>query len=163
MAPMRSYFGIAFVGLFLSGSSAASTACSPCKVSGQDPVPFTGGLTNESRTVYQTGEVDGEMLHFPQGRTYQLFHGLGTTPVDVSTFVSFRPRLTEDGDTEDKTKPNNVAESSGNIAVIEAWNEDYVQVRNDTCAEFYLRAVIIADPDLAAVASIGGAAGAAGR
>lgn len=148
------------VALCFTGGSAATTACSPCRVGGQESVTFEGGITNESRTVYQTGEVDAEMLHFPQGRIYDLVHGLGTTPVSVDLFLSFRSRLTETGDTEDKTEPNNVAPSAGNQAVIEAWNDEVITVRNDTCAEFYLRAVVIADPDLAAVASIGGAAGA---
>jgi len=100
------------------------------------------------------------MLHFPQGRTYDLMHGLGTVPVSVDVFLSFRDRLTSTGSKDDKTQPNNVAESAGNQAVIEVWDEERIRVRNDTCAEFYLRAVVIADPDLASMASIGGGAGA---
>jgi len=123
-------------------------------------VVFTDGLTNESLTVYQTGGVADEMLHFPQGRTYDLVHGLGTVPVSVNVFLSFRDRLTSSGNKKDKTQPNNVAESAGNQAVIEVWDDQEIRVRNDTCAEFYMRAVVIADPDLAGVASIGGGAGA---
>lgn len=100
------------------------------------------------------------MLHFPQGRTYDLVHGLGYTPTDVNIFLSFRERLTESGDKDDKTEPNNVAQSAGNQAVIELWNDEVIRVRNDTCAEFYLRAVVVGDPDLAAQSALGGAAGA---
>jgi hypothetical protein len=160
---MRSSLGATLAALFLTGGSASSTGCSPCRVGGQEEVVFTEGITNESRTLYQTGEVDAEMLHFPQGRTYDLMHGLGSTPVDLTIFVSFRSKLTASGDKDSKTKPNNVAESAGNQAVIEVWNDEIVRVRNDTCAEFYMRAVIVADPDLAAIASIGGAAGAPGE
>src|SRR5690606_22123482 len=120
-SPMRSFLGVALVALTLGGSSTASTACSPCRVGGQDPVVFTDGLTNESLTVYQTGGVADEMLHFPQGRTYDLVHGLGTVPVSVNVFLSFRDRLTSSGNKKDKTQPNNVAESAGNQAVIEVW------------------------------------------
>lgn len=157
---MRSFLGVSLLALAVGGSSTASTACSPCRVGGQDPVEFTEGLTNQSRTVYQTGGVSDEMLHFPQGRTYDLMHGLGTVPVSVDVFLSFRDRLTSTGSKDDKTQPNNVAESAGNQAVIEVWDEERIRVRNDTCAEFYLRAVVIADPDLASMASIGGGAGA---
>lgn len=160
---MRSYLGATFAALFLTGGSASSTACSPCRVGGQDPVPFTEGTTNEARTYYETARPDEEMLHFPQGRIYELHHGLGYQPLDIDIFLSFAKRLTATGDTEDKTKPNNIAETAGNQAVIQAWNDEFITVRNDTCAEFYLRAVIIGDPELAAIASIGGAAGASGE
>jgi hypothetical protein len=158
---MRSFLGVIFAALAVGGSSTASTACSPCRVGGQDPVVFTDGMTNQSLTVYQTGGVGDEMLHFPQGRTYQLVHGLGTTPVSVDIFLSFRSELSESADDrEDRVEPNNVSPSAGNQAVIEIWNDEIIQVRNDTCAEFYLRAVVIADPDLASMASIDGGAGA---
>jgi hypothetical protein len=125
-------------------------------------VDYTDGNTNSSRTLYETARPDEEMLHFPQGRTYRLYHGFGYRPADLTVFLSFRPRLTSSGDKEDKTNPNNVSESAGNQAVIEAWTENYIQVRNDTCAEFYMRAVIVGDRELAETTSgMGGAAGAA--
>ncbi len=157
---MRSLFGACLFGLFFTGGSAATVACSPCKVGGQDPVRYTDGNTNASRTLYETMAADEEMLHFPQGRTYDLVHGLGYRPHDVNIFLSFRERLTATGDTEDKTEPNNVAQSAGNQAVIQVWNDEIIQVRNDTCAEFYMRAVVIGDPELAATQALGGAAGA---
>lgn len=161
---MRSYLGATFTALFLTGGSASSTACSPCRVGGQESVEFTEGTTNGARTYYETARPDEEMLHFPQGRTYELHHGLGYQPLDINIFLSFRSRLSaSDDDRLDKTEPNNLAETAGNQAVIEAWNDEYITVRNDTCAEFYLRAVIIGDPELASVASIGGAAGATGE
>lgn len=160
---MRSYLGATCVALLLSGSSASSTACSPCRVGGQDPVNYTAGTTNKERTYYETGRPDDEMLHFPQGRKYALFHGFGYQPIDINVFLSFRKQLSATGAKNDKNKPNNVAESAGNQAVIEAWDDEKIILRNDTCAEFYLRAVIVGDPDFAAIASIGGAAGAASQ
>ena len=123
-------------------------------------MPYRGGSANESRTIYQSGEVDEEMLHFPQGRIYDFEHGLGARPVSVDIFLSFSEQLTESGDTDNKTRPNNVAPSAGNQAVIELWDEEIIRVRNDTCAEFYLRIVATADPD--DVEENLGASGAAG-
>jgi hypothetical protein len=156
--------GAVLLASFLTGGSASTMACSPCSVHGQAAIEFLGGETNESGTVYQTGAPDGEMLYFPEGRTYDLVHGLGVSPASVDLYVSFRRELTQTGDPEDKTAPNNVAPSAGNQAVIEVWNDRIIRVRNDTCAEFYLRAVAIADPDeVAALDSLGGAGGAAGE
>jgi hypothetical protein len=159
---MRYAWGTALLALFFTGGSTVTVACSPCSVRGQDPIDFTSGITNESRTVYQTGAPDDEMLHFPQGRTYNLVHGLGTVPVGIELFVSFREQLERSGDTEDKTEPNNVSPSAGNQTVIQVWDDEFIQVRNDTCAELYLRAVIIADPDEVVSGNLGGAAGAPG-
>lgn len=161
---MRSYFGASLTALLLTSSSASSTACSPCRVGGQKSIAYTEGTTNEARTYYETARPDEEMLHFPQGRTYKLYHGFGYQPLDINIFLSFRDQLSPSNDDRlDKTEPNNLAETAGNQAVIEAWNDEVITVRNDTCAEFYLRAVIIGDPEFAAIASIGGAAGAAGE
>jgi hypothetical protein len=149
--------------LCLTSGTAAGFGCSNCQTTGQDVLPYTEGIVNESGTIYQTSEVEGVMLHFPQGRTYALEHGLGVRPVTVDIYLSFRDRLSKNGDSTDKTRPNNVAPTAGNQAVIEVWNDEVIQIRNDTCAEFYLRLVAMADPDdVARAASLSGAAGAAG-
>jgi hypothetical protein len=159
---MRSFLGASLAAIFLTGGTSATVACSPCSVGGQDAVEFTSGKVNESRTVYQTGGPGDEMLHFPEGRTYKLVHNLGVTPVSVDLYLSFRERLTSKGGKNDDTQPNNVSPTAGNQAVIEDWNDEFIQVRNDTCAEFYLRAVVTADPDEAALLDgLGGGAGAA--
>lgn len=158
---MRASLGAVLFALLLTGSSTSTIACSPCRVGGQDAIEYLGGTTNESRTVYQTAAPDEEMLYFPQGRTYDLVHGLGVSPASVDLFVSFKRRLEDSSeDSDDKTEPNNVAPSAGNQAVIELWTDEIIRVRNDTCAEFYLRAVVWADPD--EVSALGGAAGAPG-
>lgn len=135
------------VALFFTGGATGTLACSPCKVRGQTPTEYTDGIVNASETIYQSSAVDAEMLHFPQGRTYDLYHGLKSRPVTVDVFLSFRESLDPDGDPEDKTEPNNLSPSAGNSAVIEVWDEEIIRIRNDTCAEFYLRVVALADPD----------------
>ncbi len=145
--------------LCFTGGSTGTLACSPCRVRGQTPIEFTDGIVNASGTIYQSTEVDAEMLHFPQGRTYDFIHRLGSRPVTVDVFLSFRESLDPDGDPEDKTEPNNLSPSAGNSAVIQIWDEERIQIRNDTCAEFYLRVVALADPDAAGDAGAAGAPG----
>ena len=122
---------------------------------------YEGGTTNASQTIFESSDPEDLMLHFPQGRTYQFRHGLGTTPTAVNIYVSFCEQLTKCGSADSKTNPNNVSLAAGNEALIEVWNEDMIQIRNDTCENnFYVRVVAIADPD--AERSDGGASGAGG-
>jgi hypothetical protein len=108
--------------------------CSPpCETSDTDPVRFEGGTT--SAGVYQTSAWEGPYLHFPGGRRYQLVHGLGTTPPLVASYVSIAKQPFKD---------NNASENAGNQGVIELVNDEIIQIRNDTCAEFYLRVVAYA-------------------
>lgn len=118
--------------------------CGSCDTSGGEPVLFTEGFVNDSRTAYQTNRFDEEYLHFPSGRTFDLIHGLATTPYLIQSYVAFDPNPLARSD-EDNT--NNTAESAGNQVVIEASTPERIRVRNDTCAELYLRVVALADPD----------------
>lgn len=136
----------------------AVSGCGGCDVGGQTPLEFTDGITNGARTIYETGAPTGDMLHFPPGRTYDLVHGLRARPVTVNSFISFTKRLTPDGDGTDTTKPNHVAESAGNAVVIERWDDEKIRVRNDSCGEFYVRIVALADG--APSSAEGGAGGA---
>src|SRR5690606_15559215 len=101
---MRSaWWGNLLVGLCLTSGTSAQLGCSDCRVSGQSPHVYEEGITNASRTIYQSSAPDGEMLHFPQGRIYQFRHGLGVARVSVDVFLSFKPQLTEGGDTTSNT------------------------------------------------------------
>jgi hypothetical protein len=112
------------------------TGCGGCDTGGQSPIEYRGGSVNTAGTVYETTDINGEYLHFPAGRVYDLVHGLVTAPYKVTTYVSFDAQLSED---------NNIAESAGNQVVIEKVDSSVVRLRNDTCAEFYLRAVAEAE------------------
>lgn len=160
---MRSIWGASLVGIFLSGGSAATLGCSDCSVSGQEPIAYDGGTVNPTRTVFESGAPNDEMLYFPQGRVYRFEHGLSAIPYDVQVFLSFRDQLipedeATDEDNTNKTKPNNVGENAGNQAVIEVWDDKVIQIRNDTCAEFYMRVVAVADPTLVPAGGAGGQA-----
>lgn len=103
----------------------------------EDPVTFDGG-NHIGTTTYETSSWEGPFLHFPPGRRLIVRHGLGAPP-EVKSYLSFSEKGLNDA--------NNVAESAGNQLVIEVVNADVVQVRNDSCAEFYVRLVATITPD----------------
>jgi hypothetical protein len=117
------------------------SGCGSCRTRGYDPIEFNGGATEGN--TYITSGVSDEYLHFPPGRTYDLMHELGTTPSSVHSWVSFR-RVIDQGETE-RGSSGNYAESAGNQVVVECQDEQRVRVRNDTCADFYLRVEARAD------------------
>lgn len=120
----------------------AVVGCGSCDTSGQDPITYRDGLTNESRTYYETSPIDGEYLHFPAGRVYELEHNLRALPFAIDAYLAFspNPNSSNGGD--------GFAPSAGNQTILNA-DERFIFVRNDTCAEFYLRVVAFADPDAA--------------
>ncbi len=77
---MRSMIGACLVALCFSGGSAATLGCSDCSTSGQVPLSYTAGTLNKSGTIYETMGPMDEMLHFPQGRIYEIssWHGSDT-------------------------------------------------------------------------------------
>ncbi len=107
--------------------------CSPpCETASEDPVFFKGGEYVATCSTYETSPWGGPYLHFPGGRRYRIYHGLGQVPPVVNTYVAFH---------ESPIPGNNVSENTGNQGVIEDVNADYIQIRNDTCADLYLRVV----------------------
>lgn len=154
---MRRTWTSLFFGLCVTSSSYGGLGCSDCSVGGQDPVRYDGGVTNQSRSMYQSSEIGSPYLHFPQGRTYQFYHGLGRAPATVNVFTSFCEEL-EGEDDNCKSNTRNVAPSAGNLSVIEVWDEEMIQIRNDTCeSQLYVRLVAVADPDQEIAGGAGGA------
>lgn len=131
---------LALAGLFASGA----TACGACDTTGQDPIHYTDGITTRSEPVwiYESTAVNDEWLHFPAGRIYDLVHGLPGTPQTWSADVSFDRRLEPTSGSGTASNPNNAAPTAGNQVVVDAkWGPDIVRIRNDTCAEVYVRFV----------------------
>ncbi len=129
---MRQARGPVFVLIAGLGVAPLSTGClsSDCDRDGGRPQRYSGGNTNAGGSFYESSRIEGPLLYFPSGRTYRLEHGLSEVPVEYSVVVSF---------TEHPLEGGGVAESAGNQAVVEDINEDYIQVRNDTCADFFMR------------------------
>ena len=121
------------------GLSGLSTACSPpCDTADSDKtVTYSKGTVDPSETVYESSPWNGPYLHFPAGRRFSLEHHLKKTPSLVNTYLAFDERPLPGG---------NTSESAGNQAVIERVDDQVIVVRNDTCAEFWLRVVAIASP-----------------
>lgn len=115
-----------------------AAACSPpCETADSDPVRFVGGSVTADGSTYSTSAWEGPYLHFPSGRRFQIEHHLGVTPPIVVTYLAFG---------EKPLPGNNASESAGNQAVIERVDDEIIQVRNDTCSEFWLRVVAMAAP-----------------
>ena len=125
-----------------------TTGCgTTCDREDAEQIRFEGGSVNASATVYETSGWQGPLLHFPTGRRFVLVHKLRARPELVETYVAFEER------------PENLSESAGNQAVIETVDEDVVVVRNDTCAEFFLRVVATATGETLDAGTVDAAAG----
>jgi hypothetical protein len=116
--------------LFLLVIGAALPACldNQCDQIDDSPTRYTGGHTNPSRTVYQTSAEGETYLRFPAARNFHLVHGLRDVPVAYDVWVSFN----QDGQPESKAAGD------------QAWvyvTDEYVGIRNKTCADVFLRVV----------------------
>lgn len=157
---MRSTWSTLLFAFCLTSSSYGGLGCSDCRVTGQDPVVYEGGKTNAAKTVYESMPADAPLLHFPQGRTYTFYHGLGKIPYDASILVSFCEQPFTEDDDECKSKSHNAAPSAGNLGLFEDWDEEKITIRNDTCENnFYVRIVILADQSTNGAGGDGGASG----
>lgn len=130
-------------------ASTLSVACSPCNPNGHEPIRYTDGKATGD--IYETGMTTDEMLHFPSGRIYELEHHLGVCPPVILPYISFVPRPISG---EAQSRVDNFAIAAGNEALVEGCDKEIIRLRNDTCADFYLRVV--------AVASGGGSGGEGG-
>jgi hypothetical protein len=111
-----------------------------CGEDDQRPIVYSDGLTetNRSGRVYMTSPWEGTWLHFPSHRRFLLQHRLGTRSYAPHAYLSF---VAHPGASDS----DKFSEAAGNEAVFEALEEDAVQVKNDTCSDFYLLVRIEAD------------------
>ena len=121
-----------------------------------DPVYYAGGRTDPTGTRYESTPLYGTWLHFPGGRRYRLRHSLVDAPSEVLVYLAFREDPLREGE------PGNVSLAAGNAALIEAAEEDFIQVRNDTCSEYYLRVTAEVTWGAGGEAGAGGGAGSGG-
>jgi hypothetical protein len=89
------------------------------------PERYTAGTaTGES---YESSSWKAAYLPFPGGKQYHLVHHLGFTPAQVEIFLSFSP----DGE--------RVAPCAGNSCIIRCVDDEIIWLKNDTCADFWIR------------------------
>jgi hypothetical protein len=96
----------------------------------EPPQPYKEGRTNAAEGTYFTSSEKGPFLDFPPGRTYRLFHGLHGVPQAFEAWLAFSPRPDPGG---------GFVEAAGNQVTFEAVTAEYVDVRNDTCSEVWIR------------------------
>jgi hypothetical protein len=125
------------------------------------PVEYRGGNTLGDGQYYETGSLEDPFLYFPAGRSYELVHGLRQAPSEMHAYLAFaecplsksvrtpgrKPRC-EPVDAE--SGGGGFSESAGNETLFEVRDDRVILVRNDTCAEFYLRVVATTSPTAAA-------------
>lgn len=145
---------IALISIVLSPWCGACSGDICGRNSDDAPTEFSDGLTSNSATLYMTSEADAPYLDFPSGMRYRLFHELMNTPSLIVPYVSFSATPLSDG--------SGFTISPGNQTVVNAVTDDYIEVENDTCTDFFLRVVATTDDFTpAAVASPSGDAGTA--
>ena len=116
--------------LLLSVFSISAVGCSSaCDTGGssQDTVRFSGGHTDPTLSRYESNGFDEPFLVFPPGRRYEFPHGLGQVPTQLGIFLAFQANNTS------------FSLAAGNEALIEAVDANVIRIRNDTCADFYVR------------------------
>jgi hypothetical protein len=142
------------------GSAVAGAGCQDCNTSATEAVNFDQGITTADRLHYESSPSTGEWLHFPAGRAYDLKHNLRPGSYDVHSYVTF-PDSHGQGN-----NPSNFAEAAGNQVIFEPEKAEpgTIRVRNDTCAEFYVRVVadVILDAGLAGAGGMSGGPGTSG-
>ena len=144
---MSSAWWIRAAGLAVMGLGAWGLIGCDCGREGGDPVEYAGGTTVGNR--YESSELYGTWLHYPAGRRYRLHHSLPQPPDEILIYLGFE---------EHPLRPDaggNISPSAGNAALIEAVEDDVIQIRNDTCSDYHVRVVAVAHPE--AIDSSGGA------
>ena len=115
-----------------------------CDRSGDDraAVAYLQGTTSSEASFYQSSPSVGPYLHFPPGETFRLYHQLAGAPQSFNAYLSFAECPMPDPNHECSNSDRSVgdtSEAAGNEVVFENITAEYIQVRNDTCADFYLR------------------------
>ncbi len=139
MSKLRLYLLATSIG---AASVAACTA--PCgRDDGGEPVPYRDGIRQGDG--YWTSPPEGPYLRFESGVSYEIFHELGAPPQTIDAMLSFQrcPMLTPCSAEDDET--GGATFSAGNLVIVDDVNSESVIVRNDTCADLFLRVTLL-DP-----------------
>ena len=101
-------------------------------------VPGEGQMIDEN--TWESVPLEGEWQHFPGARQYifDIPQLGGRRPLIIYPMVSADPAPARTG--------ASFTPAGGNIAELYNPNPDHLEVRNGTCAEYYLRVVVVAEP-----------------
>lgn len=129
--------------------AASVLAFATCGCSGLDncpdgtdnPIPATGGTTDEESLVFTSSPWDSMLTPFPAKSKVSFEHGLGVTPYLTKAYLSFAESGTN------SKGGGSVSEVAGNESLIDCVDAKVVVLRNDTCEKgFFVRVVAVAAP-----------------
>jgi hypothetical protein len=133
---------LALIGVMMAG---AGLGCSPACDAGDDanqPVVYDGGTAVNG--YYFSTSSHGELLHFPGGTRYDLYHHLGFEPIMVQIYWSFNEAGV--GTYEQTKDKSSLTTGAGNSAEIQLKNDQFIRVKNDSCVEYWVLVVASGDP-----------------
>jgi hypothetical protein len=135
----RGPLAAALFALVLACGPGCSSANCDTSDDGNPPTPYVGGTVADG--VYESSGWHGPLLWLPGGKRYDVVHGLGFEPREVLLYLSFSSTGSGQAATGDT-----MTLASGNAGVLQMVNDRVIRVKNDTCAEFWLRVVASGDP-----------------
>jgi hypothetical protein len=104
-------------------------ACVGCNTStcdrAADTVSFSDGIVRGNS--YESSPWDSGYQYFPPARTIRFFHGLNTEPSGVEVNLAFDDH------------GFGLAPTAGNSGIFEKVDACEIDLKNDTCSEFYVR------------------------
>ena len=131
MRKTRRRFSASALALLALGASGVLGCGAACDTSDDGNVPerYTEGKT--TGVVYESSLLKSGLLPFPGGKQYQLIHHLGFTPAFVGVYLSFAP------------SDDDLAPCAGNSCIVRCMDDEMIWIKNDTCAEFWVRVVAV--------------------
>jgi hypothetical protein len=106
------------------------------------PIAYRQGIVHED--VYMTSDWAGELLYFPGGIRYEIFHRLDAQPLWIDSYLSFSrwgTQGSEGGGGDDDNAFNTLAQAAGNQVEIQDVDDQQITLFNDSCAEYWLLVV----------------------
>jgi hypothetical protein len=97
---------------------------------------FEGGRLERrgDAIFYESSPPSGPFLPFDGGTYLHVKHGFGTRPHTVQIYLSF-------SEYPESAGGGGAAPSAGNQTVIQSWTDREIQIRNDSCANYWIRVV----------------------
>lgn len=138
---MKKLFALAMLALpvWLGTQNGCGPSCYPSERVVSTGIRYTAG----AQRVYMTSGPEGPFLPFEGGTVLRLRHQLGTNRLLVQVKLSFSEHPLASGG-------GGSSFAAGNQAVVQREDADEVVVKNDSCANYYIRVLVegdIADGD----------------
>lgn len=140
-APLRALSAVLLLAL--------SNGCSDlrnCPNDNPDPISMdTDKASRDLTAITYQSAPDNDLDEFKAKTKYRFVHELGVTPLFVKVYLSFDQFGTDTPKKDDDSAgapaqdgPGSIAESAGNQALIDCKDAHVIEVRNDTCQDFFI-------------------------